>query len=355
MQIKHIKQTVFLCAISTMLAIGLTGCVKGKVSVDVKWTGSTVVSITLGMTQQAQSLVASQGENTFQDIEKTMADKTGKIPAGIEVEKWRESDYDWISVTKKFSSLEQVNDVMTNNTLFNSFSLTRNRGIFRDEFILDAELAALSNDMPSSDYAIDPTAFIDMSFSARLPGTIVETNGFADLEDPNLLTWNAQGYQNVSIKARSLSWNWLNLFLIMGAMFGLFIFGIYAFGGFDFLLAPKKIPYYVSPGQHTLPQNEPVLQSPAQPLAQKTNYIVELGIEDLLNQVNTRMLNSIGEMRIQPMEIALLWKDEQGAQRFIYIKDLGNHEIAINGKNFSATRDNVKAGIKTVLQKQKET
>lgn len=359
----NIKRNILLCAISVVMAVGLTGCFKGNISVDVGWSGLADVSVALGMTQQAQSMIASQGQNPFQDMRKTMADTTGNIPVGVEVKQWREGDYDWMSATKKFMTLDQVNAVMANKTLFTHFSLTRNRGIFRDEFILDAELAALGADMPQNEFNIDPTAFINMGFSARLPGTIEETNGFADLEDPNLIKWNAKGYQNVSIRAKSLSWNWINLFLMMGGVFVVFILGVYAFGGFDFLFAPKKNPYYVPPGgQRALPQNQPalpqsqlVLQSPAQPAVQKTNYIVELGVEDLLNQVNTRMLNSTGEMRRQPMEIALLWKDAQGAQRFIYIKDLGNHEITINGKNYPATRDNVKAGIMNVLQKQKET
>jgi hypothetical protein len=236
--------------------------------------------------------------------------------------------------------------------MFNRFSLTRNRGVLRDEFILDAEFDSLNSGIPADNSGIDPSAFINLSFSARLPGTIVETNGFADLEDPNLLMWNAQGYQNVPIRARSLSWNWLNLFLIMGGVFGLIILGVYAFGGFDSILHQRKRnPYYLPPGQHALPQNQPALQSPAQNAIHTTNYIVELGLEDLLNQVNARALNSSGEIRRQPMEIALLWKDAQGQQRYIHIKDLGNHEIEINGQNHPATRDNAKAGIMNVLQK----
>jgi hypothetical protein len=187
-----------------------------------------------------------------------------------------------------------------------------------------------------------------MSYSARLPGTIMETSGFADLEDPNLLAWNAQ-YQTVSIRARPLSWNWLNISVIMMVTFGVFIFGIYAFGGFDSVHhPPKRNPYYLPPGQHSLPQNQPALQLPAQNTIRTINYIVELGLEDLLNQASTRALNS-GNIRRQPMEIPLLWKDAQGQQRYIHIKDLGNHQISIKGQNYRATKDNAKIGIMNAL------
>lgn len=347
MRTNNIKRNILLYTISMIMVIGLTGCFKGNISVDVSWSGSAVASVALGMTQQAQSLIGSQGENPFQDMQKTMADASGKIPTGVKVKQWREGDYDWMSATKKFSNLEQVNQMLENKTLFNHFSLTRNRGVFQDEFILDAEFAALGADMPENDLGLDPTTFINMSFSARLPGTIMETTGFADINDPNLLVWNAQGKQTVSIRARSLSVNWLNVFGIIAGLFMLGGFGIYAFGGFDSILYPpkKRIDY--------LPQDQPALQSSVQKTNYETNYIVELGIEDLLNQVNARALNSVGEIRRQPMEIALLWKDDQAQQRFIFIKDLGNHEIAINGKNFSATRDNAKTGIMNAIQKQK--
>jgi len=348
----NIKRNILLWAISIVMVIGLTGCFKGNISVDVQWDGSAIVSVALGMTQEAQSLISSQGQNPFQDMQQTLTDKSGNIPKGTEVKKWREGDYDWMSATGKFNNLEQVNQLMADKTLFNHFSLTRKRGIFRDEFILNAELSALGSDMPSSDIGLDPTAFMSLSFTTRLPGNIVESNGFSDLNDPNLFTWNAQGRNTVPVNARSLSWNWINISVIMVVLFGLFIFGIYAFGGFDFLLNPPKRTPYNAPQSRSAPlSNQSTLQSPLPSAIHKTNYIVELGIEDLLNQVNTRMLNSKGEIRKQPMEMALIWKDLQGVQKFIYIKDLGNHQITVNGMNFPATRDNAKAGIMQVLHK----
>jgi hypothetical protein len=341
----------FFCFIAFTLTIGLTGCFKGDISVDVKANGTGIVSIAFGMTQQAKALVASQGENPLQDIRQSMSDGSGSTPTDVGVTKWIEGDYEWTKAEKEFKSLDEINRVMRNKSLFNKFSLTCKRGVFQDEYILDAELDALNSDVPVDNSGVDPSAFIEMSFSARMPGKIVETNGFADLNDANRIVWNMQGNQAVSILARSTTWNWLNIFGIMvgGSVFVLF--GIYAMGGFDAIIYPRaKKTNYLPQGQGLLrSQGQPALPTPIR----TTNYIVELGVEDLLNQVNTRTLNSSGQIHRQRGEMGLVWKDALGKQRFIYIKDLGNHQIAINGQNYPATRDNAKSGIMTVLQKQK--
>lgn len=351
MRTKNINRTIVFCLVAFISIFGLTGCFKGDISVDIKANGTGLVSVAFGMTQQAKALVANQGENPFQDMRQSMSDGSGNTPTDVNVTKWMDGDYEWQKAEKEFKSLDEINAVMANKSLFNKFSLTRKRGIFQDEFILDAEFDALNSDMPADDSGVDPSAFIEMSFTARMPGNIVETNGFSDINDANRLVWNMASNQTVSIFARSTSWNWLNIFGILVGVSAFVLFGIYAMGGFDWLLyPPKKKMNYLPQSQHALPlQSQLSLQAPAR----ATNYIVELGLKDLFNQVNTRMLNSAGEIRMQPMEIALLWKDAQGQQRFIYIKDLGNHEIAINGTNYPATRDNAKTGISSALQKQK--
>lgn len=351
MRVKSINRTIVYCFIAFITTIGLTGCFKGDISVDIKANGTGLVSVAFGMTQQAKALVANQGENPFQDMRQSVSDGSGNTPTDVNVTKWMDGDYEWQKAEKEFKSLDEINAVMTNKALFNKFSLTRNRGIFQDEFILDAEFDALNSDMPADDSGVDPSAFIEMSFSVKMPGEIMETNGFSDLNDANRLVWNMASNQTVSIFARSTSWNWLNIFGILVGGMGFVLFGIYALGGFDsFLYPPTRKPNYLPQGQRAIQsQSQYVTQAPVR----ITNYIVELGLEDLFNQVNTRALNSIGEIRRQPMEIALIWKDAQGQQRFIYIKDLGNHEIAINGTNYPATRDNAKAAISNILQKQK--
>jgi len=355
-KIKNIR-TALLPFFLLILSFGLSGCFKGNISVDVKANGSGVVSIAFGMTQQAKALISSQDTNPLQDIEQSMSDESGSTPTDVKVTKWMEGDYEWTKAEKEFKNLDEINKVILNRSLFNHFSLTRNRGIFQDKFILDAELDALNSDIPSDDSGIDPSAFIETSFSTRLPGKITETNGFIDANDPNLVKWNIEGYQTVSVKATSVTWNWLNIFGILVGGFLFVLFGIYALGGFDSILYPrpqnkKPLPQNQQPLQ---PQNiKPLPQRQQLPHSQneKISYIVDLNIEDLLLQINTRALNSAGQFYKKAGEIALVWKDSNGKQRFIDVKDLGNNQVFINGQVCSATKESVKTELINALKKQ---
>src|SRR5436190_1196533 len=140
MFIGKIKRTLILCIVGVVATVGLTGCFKGEVSVDVKPNGSGILSLAIGMTEQAKALVASPDE---------------------------------------------INKALSGNELFNRFVLTRSHGLLRDEITLDAEFAPMNSNASGNDSGVDPSAFIKMTFSARLPGKIIETNGLTDINDPN--------------------------------------------------------------------------------------------------------------------------------------------------------------------------
>jgi hypothetical protein len=356
--IKRFLKTISLFLVLIAIALSLSGCFKGNITVDVKPNGSGVVSMAFGMTQQAKALVLSQGTNPLQDIEQSMSDGSGSTPTNVKVTKWMEGDYEWTKAEKEFKNLDEINKIIVNCSLFNNFSLTRKRGIFQDKFILDAKLDSLNSDIPSDDSGIDPSAFIEMSFSARLPGKITETNGFIDASDPNLIKWNVEGYQTISVKAISVTWNWFNIFGILVGGFLFILFGIYALGGFYSILYPKSQTKKPLPQrqQSLQPQKKeplPQHQYPLQPQNEITSYIVCLNIEDLLLQINTHALNSAGQLYKKSGEIALVWKDNNGKQRFIDVKDLGNNQISINGRVCSATKENVKTELINALKRQK--
>ena len=354
MRATNIKRTILSIAISLLMSFLLTGCFKGNISVDIKWDGSADVSVALGMTPQAMALISSsnQGTNPFQDMRTSLADSSGMIPSGVQVKQWNDGDYNWMSATKNFSDFNQVNQIMENKKIFNNFSLSRKSFLIVDEYELDAEMAPLASDVSSADTTIDPSTFITMTTSASFPGVILDSNGFQDSKDQNLYTWTAEGHQAVPITIKSLSVDWLGMFILILVVLGVTLLGIYAFGGFDFIFHPKKKVLNV------VPQNQSNSQlSSSMPLEsrrQPPDCMVELGIEDLLNQVNSRAVNSMGEFRRRPGEMALIWKDAADQQRFIDIKDLGNRQISVNGKNYPATKDNAKAGIMEALKNQKE-
>jgi hypothetical protein len=228
----NIHRTAILYIISTLMLTGLAGCFKSEVAMDVKSSGAGTISVSAGMTQQAQTFASDMGKNPLDGLEENLSTRIGMALTGIEVKRWKEGEYDWVGVTKTFGSLEEINQLMGSSTLFNRFSLTRKRGILQDEFILDAELPALGGAVPPEYLLVDMSEYMQMNFSARLPGTILETNGAADANDPNRMVWKVPLDKPVSIKARSLAWNWLNVIGIAAAVLILAAAGISALAVF---------------------------------------------------------------------------------------------------------------------------
>ena len=86
---------------------------------------------------------------------------------------------------------------------------------------------------------------------------------------------------------------------------------------------------------------------------EKTSYIVKLNIEKLLLHINTRALNSAGKIYKKTGQIALVWKDDTGKQRFIDVKELKNNQIFINGQVCLTTRESIKSELINALNKQR--
>ena len=227
MKTNYIKKTFLLCAMSLLLNAALTGCFKSDIAVDVNAIGWGSVSVSAGMTEEAQMLVSDLGSDPLQGMEDTLTGRIGAALAGIEGKRWSEGDYDWVRVTKRFSSIEQINQIAAESTLFNRFSLTKKWGFLQNEFILDAELPALGLAIPAEYDMFDTSEYVEMNFSARLPGTLLESNGVADAADPNRLVWQVPFSKPVTVQARSLAWNWINI-IGMAAVAAL----IPLFGGF---------------------------------------------------------------------------------------------------------------------------
>jgi hypothetical protein len=212
--------------IGLMVVMGTSGCFKADVSVELKANGSGVLGVAVGMTQQAKSLFSSQGGgDPFQSLQDQLSQQDGQKIKDVNVTKWVDGDYEWMKAERPFRNLEEVNALMGRNQMFNRFSLTRNRGVLQDEYVLDAELNKINDKVPGGEglnLNIDPATFIGIKFSALLPGKIVESNGFADAENPNLLSWTAQGNQNVPIQARVRVWNRL-VVLVLVLVIGLIV------------------------------------------------------------------------------------------------------------------------------------
>src|SRR5215213_8880256 len=210
---KNLRQKFIFLVVVIITSVGLTGCFKGEVSVDVMPNGSGNISFAIGMTQQAKALLTKQSAKTPQDTSQIFADEFGATE-DLKITSWIDGDYEWTKAEKKFASPDEVNNILNRNKLFKHFTLTRSHGLLRDVISLDAEFSPLDDNTSGNDLGVDASTFIQMAFSARLPGKIIETNGLRDKNDPNRIVWNMASSQPVSIKATSGAWNWPVIFAL---------------------------------------------------------------------------------------------------------------------------------------------
>ena len=214
---KSRKQYTSLWALILFSFIGLTGCIKLDVSTEINPNGSGIVGISFGMNSEAKAFISSQGGIPDNAME-TLLNTENVSREGFKVTTWEDSDYEWTKAEKEVTSVDDINSTFSGNELFTRYDLEHKRGFLKDEFILDAELAPLAADESISEIDIPITSFIQLTYSLELPGKIEETNGIPDGNNPNLLIWTAQE-EAVSMRARSTSWNWLNLLFLGGGIF----------------------------------------------------------------------------------------------------------------------------------------
>jgi hypothetical protein len=228
-----------------MVVVGTSGCFKADISVTLKANGSGILGVAVGVTQQAKALLSSQGgDDPLKSLQDQLSQQGGQKAEDVAVTKWVDGDYEWMKAERPFRNLDEINALMGQNQMFNRFSLTRNRGFLQDEYVLDAELNKINDKMPGGgegiNLDIDPAAFIGIKFTAVLPGKIVESNGFADAENPHQLSWTAQGNQVVPIQAKAVVWNWLVILVLLLGIGLILALGIAALVLFVFKDARKK-------------------------------------------------------------------------------------------------------------------
>ena len=331
MRTRNIRRTVSLWIIGIIAIVGLTGCFKADVSIDVMPNGSGNLSFAFGMTQQAKTFFSTnQNTDPLQEINKNLGNGIGASP-DVKLTSWIDGDYSWTKAEKKFADPEEVNKILGGDKkLFNRFSLTRSHGLLRDEISLDAEFAPL-DDGSIKDLKLDPSAIIQMTFSARLPGKIIETNGLRDINDPNRVVWTMASKQPVSIHARSGAWNWPVIFALSG--FLLFL-GVVAVGGGGYFV------YRWSRKNKVLKASDPVIAASIPSID-----FTELGIDKLFSQLNEKVLENMGKLETGPGTIALIWKNSLNQEKRIDIKAVADNRISINGQVHPATKKETQEGI----------
>jgi len=210
------RKHLFWGSVVSILMFGLTGCFKVEVTTEVKPNGSGMIGFAMGMNMQAKAMVASQGESA-DDVISTLLDTEDVSSEGFNVTSWVDGDYEWTKAEKEIDSISEINEAFASHGLFSHFSLTENKGLLRNEFVLDAEFASLGENADTGSLDVPITSILQVTYSLKLPGKIEETNGIADVNDPNRLVWMAQE-GSVPLHATATTWNTLSIILMIGGI-----------------------------------------------------------------------------------------------------------------------------------------
>ncbi|MFW6116293.1 MAG: LppM family (lipo)protein, partial [bacterium] len=182
-----LKSILHRLVITGLVSLALTGCVKARLEIGVKPDGSGTMSVAIGMTQEALSFAGEDGEGVMERLSEEMSGD--EDTEEVEIRRWREGNYEWFSTSTSFETLEDLNSRLTDIKEFGSVSVTRERGLVRDRFVLDGEINPLMGDEEApGDLLIDPGGFFEFQVVVGLPGEVVKTNG-AFMEGSTRMLW----------------------------------------------------------------------------------------------------------------------------------------------------------------------
>ncbi|MEI7772516.1 MAG: hypothetical protein WCI67_21180 [Chloroflexales bacterium] len=215
---RHTLGPILTILLASLLASILSGCAKVHMGVTVNSDGSSgTIAFGIGLTPQGKALLESQG--TSDPISTLLSSAAGTPAQGVSVRRWADGDYDWGEGSKTFTSLDELTLLMQGTKGLTHFTITRQTGLLKERFTLDAEAAPMNADMPNSGSTtgIDSNAFLQMRFTAKLPGTIIENSGAIDASDPTTSVWMFQPTKPTVIHMVTEQWNWRT---IIGVLVG---------------------------------------------------------------------------------------------------------------------------------------
>jgi hypothetical protein len=199
-----------------LVILSLSGCIHTRVTIDINPDGSGDFSVLLGMTQEARAMMSGDLWDMGDAVD-PFDGFAAQFGEGYSNERWIEGEYEYIEVATTFSDLEELQSKLTSVDFFETFNLSRKTGLFRNTYVLDAELrswtdAASTSGSTEIEPEIDPSTFITGEVVIHLPGRIIERNG-ALTEDGGIL-WTVASDHRVNMQATSVVWNWLNIGVI---------------------------------------------------------------------------------------------------------------------------------------------
>ena len=201
-----------LLAVLTLL---LSGCVNGRVGVDVNPDGSGTFSVAVGAPQEIMAMALAGEEDPTEALRKGMLSGSEADPEEVAIERWIDGNTEWLEASVEFDSPQHLNQAMAGTDLFEYFEIKREKALFKDRFVLDARLAPLSDlegqaaseeggdAAIGADWSFLAGALMDFQFVVGLPGEIVETNGVFANGERTTVSWNMSTDGPVSVHAVS--------------------------------------------------------------------------------------------------------------------------------------------------------
>ncbi len=167
-------------ALLALLPLLLAACeIRLWMDVEMDDATSGQVTITIGFDEEFRELIEETGETAdiFADIE------DDAFAEGFDIETFTDADITGIRVTKSFSSLEELNEILNNAP---TVSPDGDEGMVGEvRFVDNGETISFEGSVPAGGgefEGIDPSQALDViDFDARVsvvfPGTVIEHNG----------------------------------------------------------------------------------------------------------------------------------------------------------------------------------
>jgi hypothetical protein len=348
-----------------LLALVLSGCIHANTSIVVNSDGSGELTTSIGFPAKFIALMTSKDIDPVAQLRRSLFRQIGP---NVKSDQWNDSEFDWLQLTRPFDTVYELNDVAVKQPYIETFRLQHERHFLKDQFIIDAQfnfdpsynpfLEVMSEGETFSTF--DATAPIDLTVSLRLPGRILESNGNVDNSTRTIL-WETHDSNSVEIYAKSEKWNMsalaLTIILVVLAI-ALVSVTIILLRRIHNRNKPAVEDEVVSQRlvESVLPEEEedvemisPTGQTPVIP---PSKILAMIGARELLDQVNTHVLNNCGNISTGKGAIRLVWKDQhdEAVTRGIMISVKDGETILINGAPFPATREAARQGLISCLK-----
>jgi hypothetical protein len=362
------RMAISLLSIISLLSLALSGCIKVEMSFSVHADGSSEAATIVGLSSELIGM-APEEENPMLDIEDQIREQLGE---DVAIEQWSEDGYEWIKIINSFSTLEELNTFIREESTMENFSLKKETGIFKERFIFDGDFSTITpaslgqeDAVEGFDVPMDLLNIVDFVLSVSLPGSIVETNGIVD-ENSGLITWTTSDQEDIQAHAESETWK-INIIVIIVVIIVLILLA-----GSIFLLFFRKqrktVPRENQGVSHRMDEisgqdAEPKYKTwkveagpptpSAEPIPSAVDPLEEIGTRELLEQINRHLLQDKGKISVGKEAMRIQWTDprKDHVQRGITIQAQDASTLLINGQPFPATPEGVKTGLVACLRR----